>query len=224
MSRRYGDAQQAAGIEDAFFAAHLDLGPGSVLLDIGCSTGFNFTRLPATGARLVGLDMSLLALTIGHHAWQAAGRSNEPVWCAADLNHMPFADGSITHATSYVVLAAVPLRPALREVRRVLAPGGRFVFTLEGPGFRQEVLDHGQGTLRERISLMRWWLGSALLERGVDWQRHPLTRRITGYPQYTTGVVERLATAEGFKVRDSAVLDTYKGEARVIAIAIETPA
>ena len=53
---------------------------------------------------------------------------------------------------------------------------------------------------------------------------HPLTRRITGYPQYTTGVVERLATAEGFKVRDSAVLDTYKGEARVIAIAIETPA
>jgi len=103
------------------------------VLDIGVGTG-NLTR-PALARwphiRVTGLDASremvgtveaLIAETADDHRDRFTGT----VSFAGD---MPYADGSFDVAMSSFVLQLVPSRAkVLREVRRVLRPGGRFAY------------------------------------------------------------------------------------------------
>ena len=103
------------------------------ILDIGVGTG-NLTR-PALARwpqiRVTGLDASremvgaveaLIADTADDHRDRFTGT----VSFAGD---MPYADGSFDVAMSSFVLQLVPNRArVLREVRRVLRPGGRFAY------------------------------------------------------------------------------------------------
>ena len=111
-----------------------DVGSGAIeLVDVGVGTG-NLT-IPALArwptVRIAGVDASremigAVEVLVDERLPGAADRFNGHVAFAAE---MPFADASFDAAMSSFVLQLVPSRAkALREVRRVLRPGGRFAF------------------------------------------------------------------------------------------------
>jgi SAM-dependent methyltransferase len=60
----------------------------------------------------------------------------------ADVQELPFADESFDVVLANHMLYHVPNRPhAFAEVRRVLAPGGRFHASTNGRGFMKELID-----------------------------------------------------------------------------------
>ncbi len=102
---------------------------GRAILEIGAGAAQCARWLAAQGARPVALDLSHRQL---QHALRIGGAL--PLVCA-DAGALPFADGSFDLACS--AYGALPFvadpRLVLREVRRVLRPGGRFVFSVTHP-------------------------------------------------------------------------------------------
>ncbi|KAF4407268.1 MULTISPECIES: class I SAM-dependent methyltransferase [Streptomyces] len=103
--------------------------PGRDVLEIGAGAAQCSRWLAARGARPVALDLS-------HRQLQHALRigAGFPL-VQADAGALPFPDGAFDLACSaYGALPFVadPVR-VLREVRRVLRPGGRFVFSVTHP-------------------------------------------------------------------------------------------
>jgi SAM-dependent methyltransferase len=100
---------------------------GGLYLDVGCSAGL-YTRglARALGDRgdVVGIDISPSMLRAAARRARRAGVA--PSFARADAHHLPFADASFSGAVCGGTLNELgdPAR-ALRETRRVLAPGGR---------------------------------------------------------------------------------------------------
>jgi ubiquinone/menaquinone biosynthesis C-methylase UbiE len=110
------------------------LRPGERVLDVACGTGV-VARLAAervgdTGA-IAGLDLNPGML--------AVARSVTPSdmvidWHEASAEAMPLSDESFDVVLCQLGLQFVPDKPAaLREMRRVLAPGGRLIMNVAGP-------------------------------------------------------------------------------------------
>jgi demethylmenaquinone methyltransferase/2-methoxy-6-polyprenyl-1,4-benzoquinol methylase len=95
--------------------------PGDAVLDAACGTGdLALADLRAGAVRVVGVDFSERMLE------RAARKSSAIEWAQGDLCKLPFADGSFQAVTIGFGLRNVADRKAaLRELRRVLAPGGR---------------------------------------------------------------------------------------------------
>jgi ubiquinone/menaquinone biosynthesis C-methylase UbiE len=108
--------------------ALLDGDAPRAVLDLGCGTGQLTADLRARfpSARVAGVDLSDAMLR------QARGRVPLPV--RASVYALPFADGAFTLVTSSISYHFY-LEPerALAEIRRVLAPGGRFVLATLAP-------------------------------------------------------------------------------------------
>jgi SAM-dependent methyltransferase len=110
----------------------LGLARASRLLDLGCGPGGPLTFvLRATGCRGTGIDVSAAALETARERAASLGIEPPPELHAADLNETtPFADGSFDAAIALDVILHLRDRAAVfREVARILAPGGRFLFT-----------------------------------------------------------------------------------------------
>jgi demethylmenaquinone methyltransferase / 2-methoxy-6-polyprenyl-1,4-benzoquinol methylase len=95
--------------------------PGDRVLDAACGTGDLAVADAAAGAReVVGVDFSPRMLE------RARRKSARIEWVEADLLSLPFADASFDAATIGFGVRNVPeLERGLRELRRVLRPGGR---------------------------------------------------------------------------------------------------
>ena len=101
------------------------------LLDLGSGTGVlaltALQRWPAV--RVVAVDPSSRMLAIGAEAARQRpdGALSRLRTVTASADQLPIGDASIDSAVSSFVIQLVPSRPAaLREVLRVLRPGGRF--------------------------------------------------------------------------------------------------
>jgi ubiquinone/menaquinone biosynthesis C-methylase UbiE len=91
--------------------------PGKRVLEVGCGTGLLLARLAPHAASAVGIDLSPGMLEL------ARGRGLEVHEGSATA--LPFEDASFDVVCSFKVLAHVPdIELALREVGRVLRPGG----------------------------------------------------------------------------------------------------
>jgi demethylmenaquinone methyltransferase/2-methoxy-6-polyprenyl-1,4-benzoquinol methylase len=102
----------------------LELQPGHAVLDLAAGTGVSTVELRRSGAYAVACDFSLGMLRAGR---AHAGRRDVP-FVAGDALRLPFADATFDAATIAFGLrnvADVPL--ALREMARVVRPGGRLV-------------------------------------------------------------------------------------------------
>ncbi len=107
------------------------LGPiraGESVLDLGCGAGFDAfiaAQLVGPAGRVVGIDLSPEMLAVAR-AGQAEAGFPEVEFREASVEALPFPDASFDVALSNGVLNLVPDKPAaLREIFRVLRPGGR---------------------------------------------------------------------------------------------------
>ncbi len=103
----------------------MDLQPGSRILDLGCGTGWATRLLAARAAEglAVGLDISEEMI---RHARDHGDNPPNVNFRLLASDRFPFHDGVFTHCLSIESLYYHPdITATLREVHRVLAPGGR---------------------------------------------------------------------------------------------------
>ncbi|HVR72208.1 MAG TPA: class I SAM-dependent methyltransferase [Vicinamibacteria bacterium] len=110
----------------ALFVEHALLGAGRRALEVGCGTGLFLDQVARSGATLHALDLSthLLARTRA----RVAGHAHVSLQCG-NAEQMPYPDACFDAVYGSSVLHHLDLDRALREVFRVLRPGGRAVFT-----------------------------------------------------------------------------------------------
>ena len=128
-------AQPATAIWRAVeIAALLRLGmPEGRGLDLGCGDGkLTGVILSWTGPRLlVGVDPDPFETGAAYKTGLYEAVHTAPGHAIPEL------DGSFDFVIANSVLEHIPdLEPVLREVGRLLRPGGTFLFTVPGPGFR----------------------------------------------------------------------------------------
>jgi SAM-dependent methyltransferase len=137
------------------------------ILDAGCGNG-RYThfllREADSDARITGFDYSQQMLR------RARTRLNSPraTHVAADLARLPYADASFDAAVCGWVLEHLPdPRPGLRELARVLRPGGKLLL--------MATEDTLTGALCSRLWHCRTYnrenLKTACQSCGLDWQR-----------------------------------------------------
>ncbi|MBU0743417.1 metalloregulator ArsR/SmtB family transcription factor [bacterium] len=119
--------------------------PGLELVDIGTGTGALLPLLAATGARITAVDASAAMLTRARGLCEREGL-NDVAFEQADIQDLPFADDRFDAAYCSMVLHHVA-RPerALREMTRVVKPGGKVVvmaFTRHNLVWLREELAH----------------------------------------------------------------------------------
>jgi SAM-dependent methyltransferase len=108
-------------VRDAYLAA--GLGPESRVLDVGCATGGMMRMMQGLG-RFTGLDANPKA------AAMARERSGNPV-IVSSATDMPFETASFDAVTALDVLEHIEDHAAaVREIRRVLKPGGPLIATV----------------------------------------------------------------------------------------------
>jgi demethylmenaquinone methyltransferase / 2-methoxy-6-polyprenyl-1,4-benzoquinol methylase len=95
--------------------------PGDRVLDAACGTGdLAIADRKAGAAHVTGLDFSERMLE------RARRKAPELEWVQGDMLELPFEDGAFDAATvGFGVRNVADLELALRELRRVLRPGGR---------------------------------------------------------------------------------------------------
>jgi ubiquinone/menaquinone biosynthesis C-methylase UbiE len=102
---------------------------GLRVLEIGCGCGSEAERFARAGAHYTAVDLTNAAVNITRLRFQLANLEGRFV--QGDAENLPFADGSFDLVYSHGVLHHTPDTPrTIREVYRVLSPGGRAVVML----------------------------------------------------------------------------------------------
>ena len=104
------------------FAARM--AAGKRVLDAGCGAGYGAAEMARTAERVVGIDCSAEAVAFAREHYQGANLEFQKASCAA----LPFAAASFDLVAAFEIIEHLDhWREFLLEVRRVLAPGGRFI-------------------------------------------------------------------------------------------------
>ena len=118
----------------AVIRAHLDfIGPMTPFLEIGSNVGHSSYMLANEfGADGFALDISADSLRYGKALMPAWGLQKAPIRIAGDALRLPFADGSLRLVMAFQMLSQfMDIEAVFLEVKRVLAPGGIFLFAEE---------------------------------------------------------------------------------------------
>ena len=157
----FGEGVRAAAI------AASDITPSSIVADVGVGTGFLSTGALAAGARVIGIDSSDRML---EEARKRFAREHFEAR-VGEIDALPLTTGEVDVVLANMVLHHAPDPPrAIREMSRVLKPGGRLVITdadtHEHEWLRTEQHDRWLGFDRGEIA--RWFADAGLIEVSVS--------------------------------------------------------
>ena len=203
---RYAEAYTAevdAGLVNAYYErpAILSLA-GDVkdrrILDAGCGSGPLFEALRDRGALVAGVDKSASMLELARRRL-----GSDASLLVADLaSPLPFSDGTFDDVVASLVLHYLEdWGPTLAEFRRVLAPGGRLIASVDHPfavHFRTRM--QGQETnYFERYSWTFEWTISGQKMPMRFWNRplHAMTDSFTAAGFQISVISEPLPAVEG---------------------------
>ncbi len=125
---------------------------GLLLLDVGCGDGAFTRQIAGRGARAVGLDADPGMLDVARQG--SPSGAAEPWWVRGLAQRLPVRDACcdvVVAVTMLCFLADRQARQAMREMARVLKPGGRLILG--------ELSPWSLWAVRRRV---RGWLGSSL--------------------------------------------------------------
>ncbi|CAN97657.1 hypothetical protein predicted by Glimmer/Critica [Sorangium cellulosum So ce56] len=200
-----------------FLHQHATIDANSRVLDVGCSMGHILRSVAARRPlRAVGVDNDLFALHVAALSKSGPLSAREPEWWCANAVRLPFGDGEFTHGLSFVTLNHLPVRASLRELARVIQPGGQLIASVEGEGFWRYKWRLGDPI--RRIHLMRERLGGAVLLY-ADWQRIPVLRRLSRRVYFSMADLKQLLPEAGFAIERCEALWEEQGAPWAIGIA-----
>lgn len=141
---------------------------GLRVLEIGCGVGTDGLQFARAGATYTGVDLTEAAVELARKNFASAGVPGE--FRVADAEKLDFSDESFDIVYSHGVLHHTPdIEAAVREVHRVLKPGGRAIVML-----------YHRGSYNYRIGirvLRRAGAGLLRSEGGIK-----IVNRLTGEP------------------------------------------
>lgn len=102
-------------------------------LEIGANVGHtSYMLVNEFGQQGIALDLSADALRNGRTVMERLGMEREPIRMAGDALHLPFKDNSLRMVLAFQMLSQFQdIEAVLVEAKRVLQPGGIFVFAEE---------------------------------------------------------------------------------------------
>jgi demethylmenaquinone methyltransferase/2-methoxy-6-polyprenyl-1,4-benzoquinol methylase len=189
-------------------AESLELESGAPVLDLCCGTGDQALALRKRGAQVVAADFCVPMLALASDKYERLA-DRRPRGLAGDALSLPFPDGGFAGATvSFGLRNVADLDAALREIRRVLAPGGQTAF-LE---FTVPTAPLLRGPYLFYFRRLLPWIGRRLSKRGSAYAYLP--ESVLEFPQ-REGFLERMEAA-GFTdlfCRDlsGGILNLYNG-------------
>ncbi|MGN6545286.1 MAG: methyltransferase domain-containing protein [Aureliella sp.] len=141
--------------------AFVDAQRGETLLDLGCGSGldlFLYAEKVGPAGKLFGLDLAQPMLDKARNNLSAVGISNVR-WLHAPADDIPLPDNSVDMVTANGIYNLSPDKDAvMREVSRVLKPGGRTVFA--------EIVLKSELPQEIRLEMNDWFrcIGGALVQ------------------------------------------------------------
>ncbi|WP_018751412.1 demethylmenaquinone methyltransferase [Paenibacillus sanguinis] len=112
-----------------FTMAKMKMSPGDTAIDLCCGTcDWTISMAQASGGTITGLDFSENMLEFGRRKVKESGLESQISLIQGNAMALPFEDDSFDYATIGFGLRNVPdLRQVLREMQRVVKPGGMVV-------------------------------------------------------------------------------------------------
>lgn len=175
----------SAGIRNDIMRRFLRPGPGDRLVDLGCGSGRMMLWNRASGAHMVGVDVS------PHFASESLTAVDLVL---GDLRRLPLVDAGFTKAYSFDVaehLTREGLDTMLGEAARVLAPGGHFL-----------LYSHVRKNSRLAIGLRAINRFAAFLDRigWIDLQQERLRKSDHVNPLADLGELEETVGTAGLRI------------------------
>jgi len=149
-------------------AAEFANAAGLKVLEVGCGLGTDGAQFAEAGADYTGIDLTDAAVELARKRFELFDLSGK--FQTADAENLPFEDNTFDVVYSHGVLHHTPdTRQAIREIHRVLRPGGRAIVML----YHRDSYNY-----RVNINLLRR-AGAHLLrtDRGLH-----LVHKVTGEP------------------------------------------
>lgn len=143
------------------------IGRGTSVLEIGCGTGIFSRYFAETGAAVTSMDISpdLIA--------QAEKETTAPVtYLIGDAERLPFPEASFDVVAGSSILHHLDPDIALKEIHRVLRPGGRLAFA-------EPNMMNPQIAVQKNIPFIKKMLGDSPDERAFTrWQMTSLLKKM----------------------------------------------
>src|SRR5437660_2986663 len=141
---------------------------GLRVLEIGCGLGTDGVRFAKAGADYTGVDLTDAAIELARKRFELSGLRGE--LRVSDAENLDFADNSFDLVYSHGVLHHTPdTQAAVKEIHRVLKPGGRAIVML-----------YHRGSYNYRIGIRVLRRAGARLLRSESGIR--MVHRLTGEP------------------------------------------